>query len=334
MGMGQSMRIGIAALLLPVLAIPAFANDSMGYLAVGGLVLTRTADIEMRSEDLFVSEKEIRVRYSFFNNSSADIKTLVAFPIPDLAPLQDNEYAVPAADPVNFLNFQTKVDGQTVTNGIEQRATANGSDCTDLLTRMKIPLSPVHDSTAKALAALSQDQKAQLLKAGAVREEETDYGKGMVREALPNWTLKTAFHWEQVFPARKDLTVEHRYAPFVGGNVGFLINGDGKFNEEVLADYRKRYCADSDFLSAVKRAQKAAGAERSVPETQLEYVLVTGSNWAGPIKEFRLTVDKGAPENLVSFCANGVKKTGPSQFEVRYKDYKPDRDLQVLILRR
>ena len=128
------MRIGIATVLLLALAgaVPALANHSTGYLAVGGLVLTQTPDIEMRSEELYVSEKEIRVRYRFFNTSKADIKTLVAFPIPDLAPLGDNEYAMPTEDPVNFLAFETKVDGKPVTNGIEQRAVVDGSRHTQI----------------------------------------------------------------------------------------------------------------------------------------------------------------------------------------------------------
>jgi hypothetical protein len=181
------MRIGIATLLLLTLAgaVPAPANDSTGYLAVGGLVLTQTPDIEIRSEVLYVSEKEIRVRYRFFNTSRADIKTLVAFPIPDLAPLEDNEYAMPAEDTVNFLGFETKAGGQLVTNGIEQRAVVNGIDYTDLLKSLDIPLSPAHDSAQKGLNTLSQEQQA-MVKAGIVREEETDFGKGMVKSMVPN----------------------------------------------------------------------------------------------------------------------------------------------------
>ena len=37
------------------------------------------------------------------------------------------------------------------------------------------------------------------------------------------------------------------------------------------------------------------------------------------------------PANLVSFCGDGVK-SGPTTFEVRYRDYTPKRDLAVLIL--
>jgi len=63
-------------------------------------------------------------------------------------------------------------------------------------------------------------------------------------------------------------------------------------------------------------------------------VLTTGANWAGPIGDFRLTVDKGEPDSLVSFCADGVKKIGPTTFEVRHANFTPIRDLNVLILYR
>jgi hypothetical protein len=36
----------------------------------------------------------------------------------------------------------------------------------------------------------------------------------------------------------------------------------------------------------------------------------------------------------VSFCADGVKKIGPTLFEVRHADFTPTRDLNVLILYR
>ena len=119
-----------------------------------------------------------------------------------------------------------------------------------------------------------------------------------------------------MFPAQKDLVVEHRYSPFVGGNVGFLSNvaflNDRKLSGQILSEYKTRYCTDNDFLAAVQRTKKAGGADRTIPETQLEYVLATGANWAGPIKDFRLVVDKGEPDSLVSFCATGVKKIGPN----------------------
>ncbi|WP_374309221.1 DUF4424 family protein [Methylocella sp.] len=52
----------------------------------------------------------------------------------------------------------------------------------------------------------------------------------------------------------------------------------------------------------------------------------------GPIGDFRLAVDKGKADSLVSFCAEGVRKISPTQFEVRRKDYTPDAGLDILIL--
>lgn len=42
-------------------------------------------------------------------------------------------------------------------------------------------------------------------------------------------------------------------------------------------------------------------------------------------------VDKGSPDNLVSFCMSGVKKISPTQFEVRRTNFEPKGDLDVLI---
>ena len=45
-----------------------------------------------------------------------------------------------------------------------------------------------------------------------------------------------------------------------------------------------------------------------------------------------MVVDKGAPANLVSFCADGVKKIGPTEFEVRHTNFTPTRDVSIVIL--
>ena len=64
----------------------------------------------------------------------------------------------------------------------------------------------------------------------------------------------------------------------------------------------------------------------------IEYILVTGANWSGPIKNFRLVVDKGSSDNLVSFCGQGVRKISPTQFEIRAADFTPTSNLSILIL--
>jgi len=43
-------------------------------------------------------------------------------------------------------------------------------------------------------------------------------------------------------------------------------------------------------------------------------------------------IDKGKTDRLVSFCLDSVKKISPTAFEVRMKDFTPDRDLKILLI--
>ena len=63
----------------------------------------------------------------------------------------------------------------------------------------------------------------------------------------------------------------------------------------------------------------------------MSYVLTTANNWATGIRDFRLVVDKGRADALVSFCGTNVRKISPTQFEMRATDFYPDRELEILI---
>jgi hypothetical protein len=54
---------GAALAALLVISVPAGANESSANLETGGLVLIKNADIEMRSEDSYISDKAVRVKY-------------------------------------------------------------------------------------------------------------------------------------------------------------------------------------------------------------------------------------------------------------------------------
>ena len=103
--------------------------------------------------------------------------------------------------------------------------------------------------------------------------------------------------------------------------------------EDWYKDYLRKYCMDARFLGAIERAKQVAKSDYPpLEEERIAYILTSGRNWAGPIQSFRLVVDKGDPQNLVSFCGDGVKKIAPTQFEIRKADYVPGTDLDVLIL--
>jgi hypothetical protein len=164
-------------------------------------------------------------------------------------------------------------------------------------------------------------------------------GSGDKTDYTPVWTLRSTYSWEADFPAGKTVRVVHTYKPSVGGTVAatFLMPPSG--GDDRAADYRKKYCTDDDFIRTVKKSLKDPKEPESAPyaESWLSYVWSTGANWNGAIHDFHLTVDKGRPDSLVSFCWDGkVTKTGPTTFEMSATDFSPpyDHELEILILNR
>jgi hypothetical protein len=333
------MRIAaLATAWLCVLAgVPAIANDSSAELATGGLVLEKSADIEMRAEDLYVSAKAIRVAARFYNTSAKDVTTVVAFPMPDITIEHPDEViSVPTEDVQNILGFSTKVDGKPVEMRVEQKVHSGGIERTDVLARLGVPVAPHLAATNAALDALAPAAKDELVKLGLAEIEEFDAGKGMEKHMSARWTLKTTYFWEQTFLAKAELVIEHQYTPSVGGTVQTSIGSKDAMQEDWFAAYRAKYCMDASFLDAVEQAREAAKSEYGGPfsEERISYILTTGGNWARPIGTFRLIVDKGEASSLVSFCGEGVKKIGATEFEMTRSNFLPKSDLHVLILKR
>jgi hypothetical protein len=179
-------------------ASPTLANDYEAVIGIGGLVINQSENIAMLSEDLFVSESLIKVRYEFLNKSHNEITTVVTFSLPksefDLSTHEDYT-----------IKFSTHVDGETISTDLEKKI-VTGTD-----------------------------------------EDGNAVDK-----------YKLTYYWYQN--------------------------------------------------------------------------LDTGPNWSGPIRDFRLIVDKGSPKNPVSFCGSGVRKISATQFEMRKRDFIPKANLEVLIL--
>jgi hypothetical protein len=313
-----------AAAIIGALALaPAqgIANDSTAELATGGLIFTKSKEIEMRSEDLFISMKKIRVQYKFYNHSNSDVVKQVAFPMPDLTFGPDDNIAVPIEGRENFLGFTTTVNNRPVAARVERKALLDGVDKTDVLRKLIVPLAPSLNQKTN----LSQKTWDQLVRLRLI--EDTPRSEGHIE---PRWTLKTTYYWQQTFPTRQEVTISHRYLPSVGGTVpleaSYLLEHPGTLELDRSTGLN-RFCIDQTFLNAMVRSPKSTWEPRN-----LEYVLKTGANWAGPIRDFRLVVDKGSPKNLVSFCGKGIRKIGETQFEFRASDFTPTSNLSVLFL--
>lgn len=307
----------------------ALANDSTASTGAGGLVLEKTSAIEMASEDLYVSATRIRIRYVFRNVTAAPITTTVAFPMPDRPLSDENE-----GDVAYPSGFRTTVEGKPVRAMLERKAIAKGKNQRALLESVGIPIAPQSINAAtKAMDRLTPATKVRMVAAGLAGEEERDDdGKGMTKHLIPLWTVQDRYYWTQTFPAGRDLKIEHGYVPGAGASVTttFAVKALRATEEGRLA--KARYCPDAAFFAAIDKRIGAPDRDPGLPDWRIDYVLTTGANWAMSIGDFRLVVDKGRPGNLVSFCATGVRKISPTQFEVRHRNWRPAQDLHVIIV--
>ena len=326
--------LAAAALVLPATAP---ANDSEAEWALGGLALKQNDAISMDAEDLYVSAEAIRVNYTYTNHSDAAQKVLVSFPIPALPGNNPGWVEYGSFPDWKELQFSTTVDGKPAKWDVAERAVAGGKDVTALVKAEKFPLAWYQDSEfIEKIGALPPAEVKRLAALGLVKRAEGEEWGG--NGWMPGWQVQYHITREQTFPAHATVRVAHRYTPLAGGSVGGVLHAFAQGElADVRAAYEKKYCIDKAFLSGVDKRQKQETARHGEggsgsAETWIGYVLSSGANWRGPIGDFRLVVDKGKPDNLVSFCMDGVKKISPTQFEVRKKNYEPDRDLNVLIV--
>lgn len=320
------MKMAVLAFAATI-AEAAVANDSEAAVGVGGLTLIESKDISLDHEDLYISVEEVRVRYRFTNHSKRDIEALIAFPLPPAAEEYDG-----GVDrfPAERLEFKTAVNGTPVKYDIVDVPTMDGRNVSELLKKhgwdVNLGSDPEDHRFFDKLSAAEID--------AAVKDGLVKRDAGSI---MPLWSVQTHITRKQIFPAGKTVSVFHQYKPMIGGSVGGGLSASTRNMEDGSGHYYlDDYCTDQDFLTSFDR--KYSQIRKTYPdsigytETWLSYILSSGSNWKGPIKDFRLVVDKGEADKLVSFCMDGVKKISPTQFEVRKKNFEPKRDLNILIV--
>lgn len=337
LGPGAATYAGLLALAGFLAIAPAAANDSSASLDADGLHFTYNPNIEVESEALWLSLDWVGVGYRFHNTSDHDISTLVAFPLPVMYISEDGNYVLPDnRDPINFIDFTVTADGKPVEPQVEVRATRFGIDVSEILKKHGIPLTMLgaNDDASAALYDklndLPPDAKQELEHYGVI-DWTTSSGADNKPLATTHWQTSITFYWFQTFPAGRSIDVTHRYHP---------VPRHFFFSEEDLdsAEMKQKYCFDQAFADAARAMLKRAaqGHEEDyspiLKGKELRYVLTTAENWLGPIKKFTLRVEKPSPDALVSLCAEGIKRTSPTSFELTEQDYSPAEDLKVLFL--
>jgi hypothetical protein len=320
--------IALAAASLLWTATPALANDGYAGLGAGGLEFGQTEDVEMVSEDLFLSRGEVAVDYVFRNVSPQDVETWVAFQLPPMAPMYaEMDTALPdmvrEAGPLNYMSFTAVVDGEPVALQTELRFYQLCADCeetgwglgffdtqdpelTERLLALGVPDSYDLATIRAWFARLPAAERRALVADGIF--STTDLGP------MPMYWMSVRFFWRQEFPGHSEVAISHTYRPVLGATVPMM--------DQAMIE---GFCIDKDTQRSLRRAEG-----RNNGQQYLEYVLKTAGTWRGPIGRFRMTVDKSDTSDIVSFCASGVKKTSPTTFVVEKRNYSPHDDVRIL----
>jgi hypothetical protein len=307
----------LGIVLLAASVLPSRADDTLATLKAGGLVPLKSTTIRMKSEDLRISAKRIDVTYRFENTSARDVGATVAFPLPLLdGPATYNspvglpecelfQRDVKCRDPINFVGFHLEIEGQAKTPAVDVRAFLDGKDITQRLRRAGLPVSVADPGFEEAVKNLPPTVRTAFEKEGIVIGEYPNY--------MPEWSTRIQYYWRQRFPAHSTITVKHSYAPVVGQQWGVP---QGK-------------CADASQDAALRRIHLP---EDIKGDRNIEFVLVTARNWAGPIGDFHLTVTTETADDVPLSCTHHLKQTGPTTWEMRARDYVPKQDLNLDII--
>lgn len=315
---------------------PALANDSTAELKTGGLVLLKSSKIEMKSEDLFISSKEIKINYVFLNNSSTDIATLIAFPMPRISMSNGGEdIEIPNENSENFLDFSTSVNGRPISARVELRAYQDDHEITAVLRAAGVPLTPNRQKTQHALDRLPESKKRELIRDNFVDVEKSNPGKGSQLISGPRWSLATTYYFNVVFPSGKETRIEHKYRPSVGSSNVTSLGDPNLISESWISEKVGKYCIDDTTLNVIKSAKKPPHMDYGSPftEERISYILNTGANWAGPIAKFHLVIDKGSPDNLISLCGYGDAESAPTLVESSKSNFTPNNDINIIIFK-
>ena len=330
--MMRALALAVASLLL---VAPAAANDSAAALGIGGLIFETNDAVSMESEELYLSDEQVRVRYTYRNTSDKSVELLVAFPLPAVPlPGADRDWIEASYRDWNLFRMETLVEGKPVPLTRIDIPRVAGRDISERLNALDWPV--VHWTSLELtdwLAKLSADNKSAFIAEGLLTNE--GMGENQVR---PAWSVETSFVRMQTFAPDKTVTVQHSYTPELGGTATTMLDSPdrAKAINDVDGDLA-RFCIEQDFLTAYDRKRNLPNGQSNenlmTVESWLSYVLKTGANWKGPIKRFHLIVEKKYPDTLVSLCMPGIKRTAPNRFEVVKTDFEPDRDIDILFAR-
>lgn len=340
----------------------AYANDSAAAIGAGGIHFHKTEGIVMEKEELFITPDHIKVYYVFKNVTNKDIIVDVFFPLPIQSEIsaqktwdkeildemnEQNKRNNPEYDSSSFLeqvpfeNFSVRVDGKKVAFKREIRALQKGKDMTNLFHDNNLPLNPVLASCNYPMTKESDTQ--------ACDERMKRYQNlGLLSpEGQPLWQKQIHYHWLQTFPKGKEVKIEHSYRPARGSF--FFEHQANRLPMEMLieqllsrGEWIAKFCpwqsisiTDNFIPWIIREFQQTSKSTENLTLMfyEVDYILTTGANWEGPIRDFTITIEypkDGTVASCWPFDQNKIKDIGSNKIQFHQKDFKPDQDLKIL----
>lgn len=273
----------------------------------------------MESEDLEISVHKITVRYVFRNTTSKDVDALIEFPLPGLN--GGSLAVIPDEKRLNFVDFRVSCNGKPVATRMEARAFFKGRDVTARLRADGLPISVRYRPVLSAILKLAPARRKQLEKEEMIWQLNTNVW-------IAGWTERVKFYWRQRFPANRNVVLVQSYRPIPGGGA-IYADDDGSLTV-------KPYCGGANALRRVAQTKQLfhpkSSADAIMAENDIDFILTTGNDWSGPIRHFRLIVRGDSPLDIVLTCMPGLKRIGPTRYELTRTNFHPKSDLKLLIL--
>jgi len=304
---------GFALFVVAVLlsSSPAAADDSLAVIGAGGIELLKSDHIAMLEQNLALSPHQVRTRFLFRNESAEDIRTLVAFVMPDVT--ADDLLKRGTDDILRHLSFTVEVGGQRLEPRAEIRALLDGEDVTAKLKDYGIVLRERQNFTDIVREAdLAPDQMRGLRREGLLHALSAD---------VPGWDTRIRLYWEQTFPAGKPVEIVHTYVPLLGTD-------NVPPSALAIPSFIDRFC----MTAAQKSTAREILAKQTSAVRYLDYILSTGANWKGPIGRLTIDIRADHPSDVAAACLPGSVRRGPAFLEVVATDTKPQQDIRVMFV--
>lgn len=299
-----------------LLSLPVMANDGIGSVATGGIILGKTHDIAMKKEVLNVGWSKISVDYEFLNESDTDKTENIVFPLPryganygysDAYYGEPNEFSILVNQ--QKVNYHTHIEAYLKNKNITQELKQIG------LTDEQIAFFPNASPFDVKVKNFNKEQLKALKAKNYLTDETSD------SQLAPAWEVQVSYIWSQTFPHGKTLKVHHEYQPFIATGPGFYV---------VDSNFPEKYCADKAFMKKLDSLAQGEKGSQFLPAAYVSYILKTGNTWKNGIEDFTLNLKKEKPNEIVSLCFPGeFKKLDTNTLQVHLTEFKPEQDLNV-----